>query len=379
MMRNYVVVVREGEMSDCPSYLGVTINDRLQSEQLIKYDLLVFCPPLFNVTFWLPNWGQRSAKTFDVHLRDSQRTHAVFLTRLLLDPATHRQSTLTTTKSPTDVIVDDRDLSTLFAAAAGVALTVLLLLVTLFVRLRSPCLSGTPSSSDSARQRRGRPCRVCVYVTVRVVYSVVVSFAAVLLTLGVFVQPEVDLITSVEDRLSAVSRGPWIVDVDRAAGDEALRQTRDAAARHSACTQYVNQLYTVVVDRVARVRSNRSQCVVGGSDRDAVRHLDGAVRRYAAGTLAHVDEYSRHVSATVSTLTSARTRHLAQLYTNDWTQLSVRAFNASQHHVSAERRLRALPRQVAATLNRPEVEFASFFGVDVASETRTWLDQFWNR
>jgi len=47
-------------MNDCPSYLGITINDRRQGEELINYDFIVFCPPRFNVTFWLPNWGQRS-------------------------------------------------------------------------------------------------------------------------------------------------------------------------------------------------------------------------------------------------------------------------------------------------------------------------------
>lgn len=154
--------MRVGVMSECPSYLGITINDRLQSEQLIDYDLVVFCPPRFSVTFWLPNWGQRSARTFDVQLRDSQRTHVVFLTRLMLE---RRQSDAPTTSTPRgDGDGGDRELPALLAAGAGVTLTLILLVLTLFVRLCSPCASRRPASTVQKRAR-GRRCRVCAYAT----------------------------------------------------------------------------------------------------------------------------------------------------------------------------------------------------------------------
>ena len=373
-MTHYVLVI-VGKMSDCPSYLGTTINDRLQAEELIKYDLLVFCPPLFDVTFWLPNWGQRSTKTFDVQLRDSHQTHVVFLTHLLLDPVAERstQAMLTPVND-----VDDRELLTLLAAIAGATLTFVLLVTTLCFRLRSICVSGKPSTAvvSGAGRIHGRQCRVCAYVTIRVVYSIVVSFATVVLTLSLLVQPDVDVLSNVEGRLSAVTSDASMDDLDRAAGDEALRQVRDARARHSACTQYVNQLYSIVLERV-RVRYNRSQCA-GSSGSGAMERLESAVKQYDAATKSAVDDYGQRMSASISMLLSVQTRHLAKLYNSDWSNFVVGMFNDSDRRVSV-RRLQSLPDDVAATLARPEVDFASFVGVDVIPETKAWLDQFWRR
>jgi len=355
-------------MSDCPSYLGIKINDRLQSEELINYDLLVFCPPQFNVTFWLPNWGQRSAKTFDVRLRDSQRSHVVYLTRLVLDATSRHRPTVT---PPTSGDVhDERELPTVFAAIAGVTLTLGSLLLALFVRLRSPC---TQSTHDVASRKNGRRCHVCAYVTVRVVYSVVVSFACVLLTLSVLLQPEVELMSTVDVRLSSDA---WIEHVNLAAGNEALRQVRAARARHAACTQYVDQLYAAAVEHVGRVNS---QCGGGGVDSGAMKRLETALRGFAGVTHLAVDEYRRHVSATVSTLTSVQTRHLARLYSNDWTNFAVGTFNKSDDGSLAGRRVHPLPDEVDASLSQRQVAFAAFIGIDVTRETRTWLDQFWHR
>jgi len=38
-------------MSACPAYLGVVINNRLELDELFRYDLLILCPADFNLTF----------------------------------------------------------------------------------------------------------------------------------------------------------------------------------------------------------------------------------------------------------------------------------------------------------------------------------------
>jgi len=40
-----------GRMSGCPAYLGVVINNRLELDELFRYDLLILCPTDFNLTF----------------------------------------------------------------------------------------------------------------------------------------------------------------------------------------------------------------------------------------------------------------------------------------------------------------------------------------
>ena len=64
-------------MTNCPAYLGVTINMRETLEELIRQDLLILCPASFNVTFLAPNDGNDPSKTFDVNFRDSIKTYQV--------------------------------------------------------------------------------------------------------------------------------------------------------------------------------------------------------------------------------------------------------------------------------------------------------------
>jgi len=76
-------------LTSCVGYLGVTVNDRSELEELFHVDLLVTCPPHFNVTFTLPNWRWRPDRTFDVLIDDAHSSYRVFLTALTL-PDRHR-------------------------------------------------------------------------------------------------------------------------------------------------------------------------------------------------------------------------------------------------------------------------------------------------
>lgn len=80
-------------MSGCPAYLGITINNRLELEELFRYDLLILCPEEFNLTFKVPNWGQHPDKTFDVRLQDAIRSYDIYLTQLVLESVTKCTST----------------------------------------------------------------------------------------------------------------------------------------------------------------------------------------------------------------------------------------------------------------------------------------------
>lgn len=156
--------------------------------------------------------------------------------------------------------------------------------------------------------------------------------------------------------------------------------------RQAACTHYVNQLYAVVLERVASVRrcNQSARCVVG-ADSGTMQRLEEAVRQYSGLARSAVRDYRQRVSSTVSTLVSAQTRHLVQLYSNHWSDFAVSLFNrtSSDPHavaVTAEgHRLDTLPDIMSATFARPEVQFASFAGIDVVRDTSRWLDQFWRR
>jgi len=54
-------------------------------EEVFKYDALISCPPEFNITFNIPNWGVKVEKTFDIILDDANREHRIFLTNILFE------------------------------------------------------------------------------------------------------------------------------------------------------------------------------------------------------------------------------------------------------------------------------------------------------
>ena len=73
-------------MTDCPGYLSIKIFDRQESEGLFRYDLLVSCPPSFNLSFIIPTLGVKLDKTFDVLFSDAKKEFRVFLTYLWYQP-----------------------------------------------------------------------------------------------------------------------------------------------------------------------------------------------------------------------------------------------------------------------------------------------------
>ena len=90
-------------MTDCPGYLGVTVNDRTENEETFRYDLLVSNHPAFNLTFSVPNWGMtRNDKTFEIVFDDAKSEFRTFLTSPVVaavpkNPSADRATTTTTT------------------------------------------------------------------------------------------------------------------------------------------------------------------------------------------------------------------------------------------------------------------------------------------
>lgn len=66
-----------GYVSECPGYFAVIINDRTEEEELFRYDILVPCPPFFNVSFLFPVQGGRRDKCFEVVFDDSKEEFRV--------------------------------------------------------------------------------------------------------------------------------------------------------------------------------------------------------------------------------------------------------------------------------------------------------------
>ena len=72
----------EGRMTSCPGYTQVVIQDRDALLELFRYDVLVTCPPTFQLNFRLPNFDFSVDKTFEVTFNDTRSVQRVFLTHV---------------------------------------------------------------------------------------------------------------------------------------------------------------------------------------------------------------------------------------------------------------------------------------------------------
>jgi len=111
-------------MRHCPAYLGITVNDRLEYEKLFRYDLLISCPPNFNITFFIPNWrGVKPEKTFDLILDDARKPYRVFLTHVLYENASQMLQVITNVSANTQANPN----SAFFVVTLVIFLTVLII------------------------------------------------------------------------------------------------------------------------------------------------------------------------------------------------------------------------------------------------------------
>ena len=71
-------------LKSCPGLITTNILDVLESEEVAMYDMLITCPPSFNVSFIIPYPRFRNAtKTFKLIISDMSKSYQVFLTYLI--------------------------------------------------------------------------------------------------------------------------------------------------------------------------------------------------------------------------------------------------------------------------------------------------------
>ena len=343
-------------MSHCPAYLGVTINDRLDHEELFRYDILIVCPVDFNVTFKVPNWGQQPSKTFDLRLRDSLRSHDVYLTQLVLDSSPtgvgggRRSSAAVAAALPVEsasegdaealrllTFGEDRSTPLNIFAFIGVVATVPLvvcLLVYICIETSSASSStckeptnevvdglscsaaatavaaaavtdgtskptGCPNAGGSAcRRRRLRVCFVCCYVVARLAYSIASTFTALFLVVALLVRPELIVLRRAAAHLDADQRNATArlaVAAELGERVEIDRQRRAVDDWRTACTAYVDDLYAGAVRLMENATYGRRASNLYDGRRSAVgRLMTDRVGGYLAGYAAAV---RRHTAA----------------------------------------------------------------------------------
>lgn len=241
-------------MSGCPAYLGVTINDRLEAEQLFRYDILIVCPAEFNLTFKVPNWGQQSHKTYDVTFRDPSKTYSVFVTYFSGDR--HLPVSVLSEDYSKPVPSENNTSAVVFLVVGAMAAYVLLVsfLIHLYLHQKHTkfcqetanhlIIGSSDQPPNTKRFHRIASRQVCwttMYVIARVVYSLFMSVTALYLGLLFLTKHDLDILSKVSvlhgEHMSVVSNVSSAIE--RELRMEIVRYQRSADARQMACSNYI--------------------------------------------------------------------------------------------------------------------------------------------
>ena len=261
-----------GRMSDCPGYLGVTINNRIDLEEIYRHDLLIFCPTNFSVIFKVPNWGQKPDKTFDVHLEDSQRSYDIYLTHIMFEQNTvERQVDYNEFESPPVEVG-----AMLVVIASTLAIMVVLLL---FVYAYLDCskkramrerqinvyenTNGRAKAGDyctaAKNLSQGQLLFIILYTLLRLLYTFIFTFSVFFAVLMLFVKMDFLTLSRLPEyqRRKHNESQQLALRIDGYGQGELLRQAKLVTGMQGACSHYIEELFDSIQVEMDNITSNQ--------------------------------------------------------------------------------------------------------------------------
>jgi len=362
-----------GEMSDCPGYLSVVINDRSASEQLFHYDVMTSCPSNFNLTFTVPRTSSSrhstlpQVKTFEVLLDDAKREQRLLLTYFRSSVAAEDDGNAAVgvlaeaysskvvrghTNNVTKVVVG-------CVLTVVICLSVRLMCDVTMLRREKPSVTGddviqqcgagnSVSRPEIPPEQRRHLVFISIYVGVSVVYSVLVTFNAVSAMFLFHFRSDIDHVTGGGQLLGELTRRA-VADVERVS-EECVEMELELAERRLrqvpvACTQHIDDTAQAVnqsiigQNRPGRLRNSTSVSNVMST---VINSTLSEVQQRMLKYVANLDQQFERRADPVR-LHHGRFRH--QVANNAWLMFARSLFNRSASLTPAS----------AATLNEDAV------------------------
>ena len=385
-------------MTDCPAFLRITINNRLDLEEIFRHDLLILCPAKFNVTFRVPNWGQHPDKTFDVHFEDSQRTYDIYLTHMLFE---QQHVAVTTTAVPHGRLPETS--SVVFAVALAAVGSFFLVCLFLYFNVQTSRLVAkkphgrqsaqsmyssckqvetngrTYATSSLKRFNHRRNMLIAVYVLMRFAYSLIFTFTVFFSLLMLFLWPDCTQLSAAGNFQQQLFNKSVSVaaDVDRYSRSEMLAQTRLMNSMQRACGHYIDDLIQSLARQMEtllfRQRSPdafRTQSTVSRLIQTRMKTL---TKEYESKVTNFTRAYKAHVDDKVMPVFARYKKYLQNLLQNDWLTFPQRLFNQS---ASSGKRQQL---HAGMAFSGTAVDFASFLEMEEVERIQVMPDRFWHR
>lgn len=404
-----------GEMTSCPGYLGVIINDLLASEELFRYDLLILCPYTFNLTFRIPVSLDRPDVAFHVRFTDPQKSYDASLSHATLDDfpgnvaglemattsGTNRGSNSGSTTLVNVAIALFLGLAICFAASyvcvANKKLNNNIVEIRKEYRCRCPtgnCQRTLPPMSNlpppgkfpASRAKPGHPrAVVCVYIVLWSVYSLSFTVTIFFYILTFALRPEAEQLsrlsdfeayrTNITDNVSAA--------MDRFRTQKILSQERLLSEMQRACTNHVGDLYNRTAAEIVGILLKRNGAYASWEASYRDRHPLSYVmeRRFNSRLEAYrirVGNYSREfrdkVMADVQRSLRNYRKALETIHRSGWLTFAQWVFNESNGYTHA-----SFPQRFETLLSGDEVDFGMFLEVEEIEVVQLWWVQLWER
>ncbi len=403
-----------GRVSEVPGYIGVTINNRVDMEEIFRYDILVMERPVFNITFKVPNWGVRTShgglrndlnKTFDIHLEDAHKSYDIYLTHMLFE----QQSLPIEPEKVTAFPNNPESSAMFFAIVGGVTLVCMLLLVVGYIyidstkakvtfnanKVRNANIYADPRHPDSDSRRgsggvgcatarsqltSGQTCFVGFYIAFRVVYNFVFTFTVFFAVLSMFIQQDLGQLGHLgkfqsqkyNDTLEVARR------IDAYSKEELLRQSSLVTSMQGACSNYIGELFESMTKQMENVTAQQHLLDLYNKQSSVSflmhQRADNLLSKFQDQVNLYATDYRRLVNATVKPSLTRFKKYLQGIFHNNWFQFPQKLSNQSQ-----DLRERLKGEEFGSSFEGNAVDFGMFLDIEEVTDVVLWEIQFWER
>lgn len=407
-----------GEMTSCPGYIGVTINDLLASEELFRYDLLILCPDVFNLTFRIPISLDRSDAAFHIRFTDPQKSYDVSLSHATRS-GDLPQDVAGLEMAPTSGTnrVGNVKSTTLVNVAVALFLGLAICFAASYICLarkkftingvenRERCVrcrcSGNcqmtlpvmsnlpPPAAKFPATSRAKPTHpravVCIYIVLWSVYSLSFTVTIFFYILTFALRPEAEQLsrlsdfkahrTNITDNVSAA--------MDRYRATKILRQERLVSEMQRACTNHVGDLYNRTAAEIIGILLKRNGADASWEssyrDRHPASHvleqrLNSRLESYRTRVSNYSREFRQRVMAEVQQSMRNYRKALEAIHRSGWLSFAQWVFNESNGYTHV-----SFPQRFETLLSGDEVDFGMFLEVEEIEVVELWWVQLWER
>lgn len=390
-------------MTDCPTYLSITINSRIDLEELFRYDLLILCPTDFYIQFTVPNWGGHPDKTFDIHLEDAQHSYYIYLTQMIFE----EQRMETNPERISQVQAGDRMsvAVTVYAIVGGVTSICLVLLFFVYMysefskkkvlqgAYTAPKAPSVYTDQGSIQEdqsssicspihslSQGQTCFIGIYIIFRIVYSLIFTFTVFFAILMLLVEADFKNLSTIKtfQGLKQNSSADLAGKINQYGQTELLRQGELVTSMQGACSHYIGELFTSMAEEMDNITSSQHLADMHGNYSSISYFMHQRVQKILEKYQSRIDEfrqaYNSNVSFTVEPSMTHYSHYLRDIFINDWFSFPQKLFNDSEY---SENRPQVL--QEKTPLSGIHADFASFLEIEEIEKVQLWTNQLWEK